>query len=223
MKLPRHFAALVLLKGVAAIALSGCIGSITMGDPKWNPPALSKKGCPDLDGDYLGDSLYFAFLDFGTKNQKTGEWVANDPISNVISIKKRPDIEYKPWGKSGKLMPFTIDGNAKEFEPKKRTLVQIKEQGSIYYADSEGNKYAKQIFNMESQDAGCRNGMLVLRSLSSIWGSEFTKGSATASETEFEKLPNGYIQTTRCERRWVSTMSSEPRKSCKTQLHQSAK
>lgn len=225
MKSYSRFAAFVLLQGVSFFTLSGCIGSITVGDPKWEPPVLSKTGCKNLDGVYLGDSLYFAFLSYGRKNPNTDEWDVSRPISNVISLKEIPGSEYKVWERSGRKVTYLTRDNdkAKEFDIKKRTLVQIKEQGGVYYADSEGSHYAKQILNMENQDAGCRDGMLVLRFLYFGGGAEFTPRNATAIETQFEKLPNGDIQTRSCMRRWTGTMNSEPSNSCRTELHRSAK
>jgi hypothetical protein len=86
---------------VLCLALTGCFRYYNTGDPQWDPPVLSKEGCPNIDGVYKdtgysalgqGDGRTLTSFFWPHKSVPKGETL---PVSEVRLLPYREDPERR--------------------------------------------------------------------------------------------------------------------------------
>ena len=218
---------ILLVLSVASASLMGCwTGRIEMGDPQWNPPVISKEGCPNLDGKYKApDNLLMRLL---TQHDQLSidknQLLVRQPIYRRIPEIVRDKDYFARLGVVGENAVRSArarDSAEQEQAFHDRAVTWVRQQGrelEVTLTDGAGIEYSKRVLNLDHPQVGCHNGALVIRSQTRHFGAEFTKGEASAGEKEYRKSSAGGLEVIGRSRYWTSTMASEPRRKESTLL-----
>lgn len=184
--------------------LQGCIGYIAKGDPRWETSLVSAD-CNSIDGVYRSK----------INLSKDGEWLSRvndlrpmifDRVNvNVgecfdgVCLKKRPIMEELS------ILSGLRNWNNVVY------LKSYKEGWEIFFKGQEDFWDEKLIAKRNADFVGCNyEGDIVFRSLETIFGAEFTPGSAYAQEIVLKRLVDGRLQVTFTRRRWTGSMNKSP-------------
>ena len=188
---------LVLAFCIQLTGLTGCGAILILGDPRWDPPTLSKTGCMELDGTYLNKGWLWDFA-------KPPPIIAPsrripESTMRLVTVKRL----YKD--------KVTKDMQA---SAKKNGAVSIRREGLDWIfimLEEDGTPYFQSTLHFDHPWAGCRhdNGALVIRRFLEAYYGE-TGGSAVADETEFYRLEDGSLEVRFRQRSWRHTMFKEP-------------
>ncbi len=210
-----NFLKTFLLVAVCSLAMGCMTGEMDLSEPQWNPPILAKDTCQNFDGRYTGQSLFQEFAQFAKWDYVRKQWRLDAAVTRA-SLKTLPYENKRVV--FGEVRTIVDPNKEKIFEQYASTL--IKQQGKIievFLVGDKGVLYSKVILNMTHKNVGCNKGRLMIRELSSHFGSELSKGTATAIEYEFYKLKDDSLQVVRKKRNWVGNMKEEPRRTEETQ------
>jgi len=174
-----------------AIGLASC-GIMFKGDPQWDPPTLSKMGCPDIDGVYVDNNLLSR--QFNPYRPAEGETI---PMKTVSYDRLPSDAEAK------------------------QAHTQIRRQGNLLHiirTSPAGERYIELQLDMNHPWVGCHNGQFIIREFSLSGGSEGSCGTAYARDAAFQKRADGILQLDYKRRQWNCSMSKEPKRTNGTLL-----
>jgi hypothetical protein len=196
---------------------TGCAGSIATGDPQWVPPILSKEGCPDIDGKYLGNNLLIRQFLADTPAGVEPLW--SKKTYREIPLTTLDEKDYAALGIDGDQARRTA--MAKDWAAQRRqfyshAITEIVKNGrviEVLVMDASGLEFEKGFITLDHPYVGCNSGALVIRNFQIAQGGEGTSGTAYAGESEIRKLGNGDLQVIGRSREWSKTMNSDPRRS----------
>ena len=181
---------------ISIVGLTGCGAILIYGDPRWEPPTLSKTGCMDLDGTYLN---------------KGWLWDLARPPP-IIPSKRIPESAMQ-LVTTTRLYKDRVTGDM-QADAKKNGAVSIHREGLNWIFTllaEDGTSYFQSTLLFDHPWVGCRydNGALVIRRFLESHSGE-TGGSAVADETEFYRRADGSLEARLRQRSWHRTMFKEP-------------
>jgi hypothetical protein len=189
-----------MIKEKIAIALcgflmSGCAFLTQPGAPHWEP--LSEQGCPNLEGEYIGNDLHGELI---TLFFEAGKPDPNGPTKIIFSNRPFP-YEYKKII-NGTEMWVADQEKWKIHQSKSRTRL-TNESGVLttYSIDTDGVEYVKAAIHFDGLRFGCKNGVLVARRTDVYMANNviLLPSFRVDTETTFRKMPNGDIERIRTE------------------------
>lgn len=214
---------------IAVVSLAGCrtFDPHKVIDFPWNPPVLSKDGCPDLDGKYKGESLASRFLIFSRMDHANDRLDTNAPLTTTVHREKPYYTVYRKYSDSRAGLEAD-PAKKKVFENHAITMIQQRGRNiDVVSMDDAGVEYSTMILKLDHPQieypyVGCYNGALVSRNIS-VSGSEGARGYVETFETEFRKLSDGTLQVIRRTKSWVRSgltgkATGEPRESSTVEL-----
>jgi hypothetical protein len=162
----------------------------------WDPPVLSKQGCPNLAGRYH-DNPVIPDISRAPSWYGYSDSVFSPLFFRFPGMKYERSTQNHPPGWS-KLEAITSIAN---------------ENGFLVVDVLKGNEKTHNtvILDLSAENVGCLNGALVRRSSTSIGSEGFPNGGLIATEAKFRKLQNGDIEYTRIERSWSVDRPQGPR------------
>jgi len=187
-----------LLLGLPVVLLlTGC-GVIYIVDQQWDPPVLSKEGCPNLDGRY----------------KNLGVTITESRAKPTLHMYFEP--YYPPYGET---MPMMLTAYPRQsiWKDVEQADAQIQQRGrflEITTLDAGTDMpRVKYTLDMNHPLVGCHDDALILRRWGKHHGGPWGGcGTAWATDRAFRKLANGSLEVHFHRREWKCSMRGEPKK-----------
>jgi hypothetical protein len=197
----------LLLVTTTTVVLIACGASIKKGDPRWDPPTLSKTGCPDIDGTYYvrdqksENDLLWSFIPYHAPDNET------NPTRMVSHFQRTQKMAPRKKGSEHSPGTKTSKKPAAQIKKAEDNFLELRTIGS------DGKPRSEYLLDLKHPWVGCHNGALVVRRWVLIQAPKGPCGFSRADETEFRKLPDGSLQLNQHTRWWECDMDREPRHS----------
>lgn len=196
------------------VFLGGCSRPILQStiDFAWNPPVLSKEGCPDIDGRYQDKGLLKQSFEFRLPSMIDGR---DSEGLNGLPVTYTSFRKITPGGLSTK----DFFAWMRTFDAQAVTSIRKGEETiDVVLMDGVGIEYSKATLKLDHPKVGCYNGALVIRKQYRTSGGEGNPGWVTAGEYEFRKLNDGSLQVIKRIREWSRSLAEYPRETETTLL-----
>jgi hypothetical protein len=192
----------LLLSLPVVLLLTGC-GGIYKGDPQWDPPVISKEGCPNLDGKYKNLGVADTVPRSREKIELFRHFLPNIPVydeTTPLTLTKLIAVDAK------QLSLKEIEQGNLVFQQRGR-LLEV-----IFLEDKTGTPRVKYTLDMNHPRVGCHDGALIFRRLQMHHGGPWGAcGIAWAKDRAFRKLADGSLEVRFHSREWRCSMRGEPK------------
>ena len=182
-------------------------------DSAWNPPVLSKEGCPNIDGKYQDKGSLERLFEF---RRPIMPYQSRDPRElERLPVTYTFSRNITPSGLSIKESSARI----RAFNAQAVTSIQKRERTiAVVLMDGVGAEYTKATLKLDHPQVGCYNGALVIRMQYRTSGGEGKPGFEIAGEFEYRKLNDGSLQVIVRRREWSRQIAEYPRETETTLL-----